>query len=182
MPLRDYVRSVRDALHHGDPPAPKVSDKKPSEAPGTKWTLRGDLPSDKLYLPDSSLETLTSTVFRPLDRLSGVVTALHGALGARGGFSKVKATLFVQSRLVRTSRTGSYTATILDIGGISFPQSRDYDIDTFEERIIELADATLYNHETDGTPEGKEITLPFQLPIPQEVNGFELAPSLTKYM
>ena len=62
------------------------------------------------------------------------------------------------------------------------PASKDDDIDTFEDRIVQLATVTLFIHEQEGRREGKEINLPFQLFIPPEAGGLEVEPSLSGYM
>ena len=107
MPLRDYVQNVRDIFHRepesafsGSSVAARPLDDK-CASPGPLWTPRGDLPSDKLFIPDECLATLASTV-RPRDKIRGVLTALNGALGAPGGYSVVKAALFANVRLVQT--------------------------------------------------------------------------------
>jgi hypothetical protein len=186
MPLRDYVRSAfrrepDTAASASTAPAAGASTDKGSSA-GPRWTLRGDLPSEKLSIPDTNLSTLASTVFRPHDEISGVITALHGALGTPEGFSLVKVALFASVRLVRASKKDTYYANTLHIGGMSTPISSDYDIDTFEDRMIEVAAATIYSYSEDGVKTGKEELLPFHLPIPLEADGFQLAPSLPTYM
>ena len=183
MPLRDYVRSVRGAFHRESAPASSsvsAGDGEASDCP--RWTLKGDLPSDKLFIPDGCLETLASTTFRPHDKMTGVVRAQHGALGDAEGFSVVKATLYVNVRLVQTSKQGSYLGNVLHIGDTMIPVSSDYDIDTFEDRLFEVAETTLYNYDKEGKREGKEVDLHFELPIPPEAGGFQLAPSLAEYM
>ena len=188
--MRDYLRNVRENFQRepqsGASPSSTPSmadasdDKSTSNTP--KWALRGDLPSDKLFVPEQCLDTLASSVFRPHDKLSGIVTARHGALGTPGGYSVVKATLHAHVRLVQTSKKGSYLGNVIYADNAMIPVSSSYDIDTFENRVIDVAEVTIYSFAAERMKQGKEVNLPFQIAVPPEADGFELAPSLTDYM
>ena len=185
MPLRDYARSVQDAFHR----EPNSESSNPAAQTSTSGSasdkirlhVRGDLPATKLFIPDASLRSLVRTVFRPHDKMSGVITALHGALGAPGGYSAVEVALYVTVRLTKTSTKGKRVGNII-IGDSLMGESRSYDIDTFETRTFNLARDTLYDYESEGRREGKEINLPFQLSIPSEAEGFQLGPSVRKFL
>jgi hypothetical protein len=186
MPLRDYVRSVQGALSRGsgaEPSTAATSSTQKSTDTGisndARRHLRGDLPSTQLFIPDEHLTALTSTVFRPQDKMTGAVTALHGTLGAPGAYSLVGVILYVNVRLTRTSTEVKHVGSFM-IGNTIMGESRSEDIDTYEDRTLKVATATLYDFKNEGLREGKEIVLPFQLSIPPEAEGFQLAPSLYK--
>lgn len=178
MPLRDYVQSVRGAFQPNSGSSSSTSEAADaSNAAEPRWALRGDLPSEHMFIPDECLFTLTSTTFRPLDKMSGVIIARHGALGASGGYSFVQISLYAYVRLVKTSKKGE---TVAFLSNQFVPIS--YDIDTVEKRLIKVAGETLYQHTKEGMREGKEIPLPFQLLIPSEAEGYRLAPTLSPVM
>ena len=111
--------------------------------------------------------------------MTGEITALHGALGVAGGYSILKVDLHVLVRLVKTSREESYATAI---GETQMPMWNSYDVDTFEERMIKVTGQMLYDYKKEGARQGKETIMPFQLSIPPEAEGFQLAPNLPKYM
>lgn len=189
MSLRDYVRSVRETFHREPPSQVATSATSAAQAAngegssdGPRWALRGDLPSNKIFIPDACLATLTSTVLRPPDKMTGVITALHGALGAPRGYSVVQVALYAHVRLVQTSKQGTSYNNIIYGGGMMMPAPRTHNIDAFEERVIKVAGDTLYNYREEGMKEGKKVILPFRLSIPSEAEDFQLAPSLTTFM
>ena len=142
MPLRDYVRSVQGAFNRdsdaGSSTAATASTQKSTDTSASndvRRHIRGDLPSTQLFIPDECLTALTSTVFRPHDKMTGTITALHGALGAPGGFSFIEVTLYVNVRLTQTSREVKHVGSFM-IGDTIMGESRREDIDTFENRIL----------------------------------------------
>ena len=81
------------------------------------------------------MTALTSTVFRPHDKMTGAVTALRGTLGAPGAYSLLEVILYVNVRLTRTSTEVKHVGSFM-IGDTIMGESRREDIDTFENRIL----------------------------------------------
>jgi hypothetical protein len=188
MPLRDFARGIRDAFHQEQ----DGRDARPSSIPDTAASssatqkpknVSGDMPSN-LFIPDSDLSKLSSKIWRTGDKLRGAVRAQgSGVLGAPGGYTVVEVGLYVKVQLVQTSKKGNYLGgPVIAIGGMQFPQSQSYESFKYEERTIEVATKRLYDHGAEGESVGKEFDLPFELGLPEEAEGFQLAPRMDGMM